>query len=142
MAVHHRWNDRLNLLGSVGWADISEFGRVQVDIDDNGIPGTTVDAGFRDVWNFGIGAEYQWKPDLELTAGFQLDTSMSTDRTRPIVIPLGSLYRYAIGADGCMRHHFHGLSAAAGEQQSGQDQPAEAFSLLQVPVHGGRLTRR
>lgn len=97
LAVHHQWNDKLNLLGSVGWADISEFGRVQVEVDDNGIPGTTVDAGFRDVWNFGIGAEYQWRPDLELTAGFQLDTSMSTDSTRPIVLPLGSLYRYAIG---------------------------------------------
>jgi long-chain fatty acid transport protein len=97
LGVHHRVNDRLNLLGSVGWAEISEFGRVQVDIDDNGIPGTTVDADFRDVWNFGIGAEYQWKPDLQLTAGFQMDTSMSTDRTRPIAIPLGNLYRYAVG---------------------------------------------
>jgi long-chain fatty acid transport protein len=97
LGVHHRVNDRLNLLGSVGWAEISEFGRVQVDIDDNGIPGTTVDADFRDVWNFGIGAEYQWKPDLQLTAGFQMDTSMSTDRTRPFAIPLGNLYRYAVG---------------------------------------------
>ena len=97
VAIHHQWNDRLNLLGSIGWADISEFGRVQVDIDDNGIPGTTVDSGFRDVWNFGIGAEYQWKPNLEFTGGFQVDTSMSTDRTRPIVIPIGALYRYALG---------------------------------------------
>ena len=97
VAVHHQWSDRLNLLGNVGWTDISEFARVQVSVDDNGIPGTTVDAGFRDVWNFGIGAEYQWKPDLELTAGFQMDTSMSTDRTRPIVIPIGALYRYALG---------------------------------------------
>lgn len=97
LGVHHQWNERLNLLGSVGWAEISQFARVQVDIDDNGIPGTTVDADFRDVWNFGVGAEYQWKPDLELTAGVHMDTSMSTDRTRPIVIPLGSLYRYALG---------------------------------------------
>ena len=33
----------------------------------------------------------------ELTGGFHVDTSMSTDRTRPIAIPLGTLYRYAIG---------------------------------------------
>ena len=97
VAVHHQWNERLNLLGNVGWTDISEFGRVQVNVDGAGMVDTTVDADFRDVWNFGIGAEYQWKPDLQLTAGFQMDTSMSTDRTRPIVIPIGSLYRYAIG---------------------------------------------
>jgi long-chain fatty acid transport protein len=96
-SVYHQWDGRLNLLGSVGWAEISQFGRVQVDIDDNGIPGTTVDADFRDVWNFGVGAEYQWKPDLQVTAGFHVDTSMSTDRTRPIPIPLGTLYRYAVG---------------------------------------------
>ncbi|MEN8759522.1 MAG: outer membrane protein transport protein, partial [Desulfobacterales bacterium] len=97
LAVHHQLNDRVNLLGNVGWAEISQFGRVQVEIEDNGIPGATVNADFRDVYNFGIGAEYQWKPDLQLTAGFHLDTSMSTDRTRPIPIPLGSLYRYAVG---------------------------------------------
>ena len=95
--MHHQLNDRLNLLGSVGWAEISQFGRIQVDIDDNGIPGTTVNADFRDVWNFGLGTEFQWKPNLQLTAGVQVDTSMSTDRTRPITIPLGTLYRYAIG---------------------------------------------
>jgi long-chain fatty acid transport protein len=97
IGIHHRWDDKLNLLASGGWAEISEFGRISVDIDDNGIPGTTVDADFRDVWNFGVGAEYQWKPDLQLTAGVAMDTNMSSTRTRSLAIPLGSLYRYAIG---------------------------------------------
>ena len=95
--IHHQWSDDLNILGSVGWDEISEFGHVQVEIDDNGIPGTTVDADFRDTWHFGIGAEYKYRPDLELTAGISYDTSMSTSRTRPLAIPLGSLYRYAVG---------------------------------------------
>jgi len=95
--IHHRYSDNLNLLGSVGWDEISEFAKVQVEIDDNGIPGTRVDAGFRDTWHFGVGAEYLWKPDLMLTAGISYDTSMSTQRTRPLAIPLGALYRYAIG---------------------------------------------
>ena len=95
--IHHRWDEKLNVMGSVGWDEISEFGRVQVEIDDNGIPGTRVDADFRDTWHFGVGAEYQWKPDLQFTAGISYDTSMSTGRTRPLAIPLGALYRYAIG---------------------------------------------
>jgi long-subunit fatty acid transport protein len=50
-----------------------------------------------------VGAEYKYKPKpkpkpkWELTAGFTFDTSMSSDRTRPIVIPLGTMYRYALG---------------------------------------------
>lgn len=95
--IHHRVNDRLNLLGSVGWDEISEFGRIQVNIEDNGIPGTAVDADFRDTWHFGVGAEYQWKPNLQLTAGVAMDTSMSSTRTRSLAIPLGTLYRYAVG---------------------------------------------
>ena len=95
--IHHRWNDKLNLLGSVGWDEISQFGRIDVDIDDNGIPGTTVNADFRDTWHFGVGGEYQWKPNLQLTAGVAMDTSMSSTRTRSLAIPLGTLYRYAVG---------------------------------------------
>jgi len=95
-AIHHQWNDKLALLGSIGWEEFSRFGKIQVEGDATGI-NTTLDADFRDVWHFGVGAEYQYKPRWEVTAGFSLDTSMSTDRTRPIVIPLGTMYRYAIG---------------------------------------------
>jgi long-chain fatty acid transport protein len=94
--IHHQLNDDLALLGSVGWEEFSKFGKVQVGIDHTGI-NTTLDEGFRDVWHFGVGAEYQYKPKWELTAGFSLDSSMSSDSTRPIVIPLGTMYRYALG---------------------------------------------
>lgn len=95
--IHHTYSENLNLLGSIGWDEISEFGHVQVEIDDNGIPGTTVNADFRDTWHFGVGAEYQWRSDTQLTFGVSYDTNMSTERTRPTAIPLGALYRYAVG---------------------------------------------
>jgi long-chain fatty acid transport protein len=95
--IHHRWSDNLNLLGSLGWDEMSAFGHIQVNVDDDGIPGTTVNADFRDTWHFGVGGEYQWNSRLQLTAGFALDTSMSSTRTRPVPIPLGTLYRYAVG---------------------------------------------
>ena len=96
-AIHHQWNDKLALLGSVGWEEFSEFGRIQVGVENVGGINTTLDADFRDVWHFGIGTEYKYRPKWELTGAFSLDSSMSTDRTRPIVIPLGTMYRYAIG---------------------------------------------
>jgi long-chain fatty acid transport protein len=97
-AVHHQLNDKVALLGSVGWEEFSAFGKVQVGVDvPNGGISTTLDENFRDVWHFGVGTEYQFDPKWEMTAGFSMDTSMSTDSTRPIVIPLGSMYRYALG---------------------------------------------
>jgi long-subunit fatty acid transport protein len=44
-----------------------------------------------------VGAEYKYNAKLDLTAGFTYDSSMSSSRTRPIVIPLGNMYRYAVG---------------------------------------------
>ena len=96
--IHHQWNDDLALLASVGWEEFSEFSRVQVEVDTAlGDVSSRVDADFRDVWHFGVGAEYKYNAKLELTAGFTYDTSMSSSRTRPIVIPLGNMYRYAVG---------------------------------------------
>jgi long-chain fatty acid transport protein len=97
VAVHHQWNDKIALLGSIGWEEFSEFGKVQVGVTDVGGISATLDEDFRDTWHFGLGSEYKFKPKWEVTTGINLDTSMSTDSTRPIVIPIGSLYRYAIG---------------------------------------------
>jgi long-chain fatty acid transport protein len=95
-AIHHQWDDKWALLGSVGWEEFSKFGKVQVGLANTGIH-TTLDEGFRDVWHFGVGTEYKYAPGWEMTGGFSVDSSMSSDRTRPITIPLGTLYRYAIG---------------------------------------------
>ena len=95
-AIHHQWSDDVALLGSVGWEEFSEFGKVQVGLNEQGIS-TTLDEGFRDVWHFGVGTEYKYAPGWEMTLGFSVDSSMSTDQTRPITVPLGTLYRYAIG---------------------------------------------
>ena len=94
--IHHQWDDKWALLGSVGWEEFSRFGKIQVGIAEDEIS-TTLDEDFRDVWHFGVGTEYKYAPDWEMTAGFSLDTSMSSDRTRPIVIPLGTMYRYGLG---------------------------------------------
>lgn len=95
-AVHYQWRDDLALLGSVGWDEWSAFSKIQVGLDDTEID-TTLHADFRDTWHAGIGAEYQYAPKLQLTGGFSFDSSMSSDRTRPIVLPLGSMYRYGVG---------------------------------------------
>jgi long-chain fatty acid transport protein len=67
-----------------------------VDLSGTAID-TTVDAGFDDTWHVGVGAEYQYNPELMLTAGFSYDSSMSDSDTRPINLPLGEMFRYGVG---------------------------------------------
>jgi long-chain fatty acid transport protein len=94
--AYHRLNGQWAILGSVGWDDWSRFGLVNVDLSGTE-PEARVDAGFDDTWHFGVGAEYQYNPDLMLTAGFSYDSSMMDSDTRPINLPLGEMYRYAAG---------------------------------------------
>ena len=94
--IYHRLNDRWALLGSVGWDDWSRFGVVNVDTS-GAVPESTVDIGFDDTWHFGVGAEYQYNPELMLTAGISYDSSMMDSDTRPINLPLGEMYRFASG---------------------------------------------
>ena len=96
LGAYHELNDQWAILGSVGWEDWSEFSRVRVRVVDTAVD-TTVDAGFRDVWHFGVAAQYQYSPQWLLSAGFSYDTSMATDATRPITLPLGAQYRYGAG---------------------------------------------
>jgi long-chain fatty acid transport protein len=94
--VFHQVNDQWAILGSVGWDEWSRFARIRVRVEDTGI-NRVVDAGFNDTWHFGVGTQYQYNPKLMLTAGFSYDTSMSTGSTRPIMLPLGAMYRYGLG---------------------------------------------
>ncbi len=93
---YHRFNDQWAMLGSVGWDDWSRFGLVNVDLSGTE-PEARIDLGFDDTWHLGVGAEYQYNPDLMLTAGFSYDSSMMDSDTRPINLPLGDMYRYAAG---------------------------------------------
>ncbi len=94
--VYHRFNDQWAMLGSVGWEDWSRFGLANVDVSGTE-PEARLDLGFDDTWHFGVGAEYQYNPDVLLTAGFSYDSSMMDSDTRPINLPLGDMYRYAAG---------------------------------------------
>jgi long-chain fatty acid transport protein len=94
--IFHQVNDKWAVLGSVGWDDWSRFSRVHVRIDGTQV-NTVVDAGFKDTWHFGVGAQYQYTPKLMLTAGFSYDTAMVNDAKRPITLPLGDMYRYGLG---------------------------------------------
>jgi long-chain fatty acid transport protein len=94
--IYHRFNDQWAVLGSVGWDDWSRFGRVRVEVQGTEIR-RVVDAGFKDTYHFGIGAEYQYNPMLMMTAGFSYDSSMMDSETRPINLPLGDMWRYGLG---------------------------------------------
>ena len=98
VAVFRQLTDKWALLGDIGWEEWSRFGEIDAQVRADG-SGTTLDLDTRDVWHFGIGAQYQYTPQWLLSAGFSYDTSMSSDANRPIILPVASMYRYGAGCE-------------------------------------------
>ena len=98
VALFHQLTDQWALLGDIGWESWSRFGEINAQVLPDG-SSTNVDLDTRDVWHFGIGAQYRYTPRWLLSAGFSYDTSMSSDANRPIILPVGKMYRYGAGVE-------------------------------------------
>jgi long-chain fatty acid transport protein len=97
-SAFHQLNDQWVLLGDVGWEEWSRMGQINVQVTPQG-NSSALDLDFRVVWHFAVGTQYQYTPQWMLSAGFAYDTSMSSDRTRPILLPFGAMYRYGAGLE-------------------------------------------
>ena len=96
LGVFHQLNDQWAVLGSVGWDNYSDFDKVAVKVED--LTGNLdVRLKYRDSWNFGIGAQYQYSPQWQYSAGISYASNIATEATRSIELPIGSQYKYGIG---------------------------------------------
>jgi long-chain fatty acid transport protein len=97
IGVFHKMDEKLSLLGSVGWDQWSHFGYVTASVNTS--PDVTSNLQFKDTWHVGIGAQYKQTPKYTLNAGFSYDTALSADRHRSLAIPLGDMYRFGVGGE-------------------------------------------
>jgi len=96
LSVFHQINDRWAVMADLGWEQWSQFGRIDVGVGDGAIE-RNVDAGFKDVWHYGIAGQYRYSPTWMFTGGFAYDSSFSNNDTRPAALPLQAMYRYGAG---------------------------------------------
>jgi len=97
LGVFHDLNEKWAILGSVGWDDWSEFGHVDVSVDDS--PEVTDELKFDDTWHVGVGAQYKYTQKWTINTGFSYDTGLSGKKHRSLAIPLGDMYRLGIGTE-------------------------------------------
>ncbi|MDF3935563.1 OmpP1/FadL family transporter [Pseudomonas citronellolis] len=100
LSVVHELDSQWSLLGSVGWQDWSDFGRVGVEVDTNAAgTSTTVDRKYKDSWNASIGTLYQYSPRLRWGIGFGYDSPMVDDSDRTVDNPAGAVWRMSTGVN-------------------------------------------
>jgi long-chain fatty acid transport protein len=98
VGVFHQLDDQWAVLGGVGWDEWSDFGKIKVKVQD--LTGTIrEELKFRDTWHFGIGAQYQYSPHWQYSAGISYDSNWQTEASRAIELPLGAMYRYGLGVE-------------------------------------------
>lgn len=97
-SLAHQLNGDWKLLGSLGWQDWSEFGRIGVEIDSNLITTSTVaDRQYQDTWHLSLGAQHQLNPKLRWNMGVAYDSSAVEDKQRTVDNPMAENWRLATG---------------------------------------------
>jgi long-chain fatty acid transport protein len=97
VSVYHELTDRLALMGDFGWEDWSEFGKVDVSVNETQTSLTT-NIPYQDTYHVGAGAQYRVNADWLVNAGFAYDTSMVKDADRTLALPVGASYKFGLGA--------------------------------------------
>lgn len=87
-------NDCLALLGELGWANWRCFQNTVVTIEGFSL---AIPRHWRNTYRAGLGAEYQWTPQVTGTLGISYDSSPTTVAHRLPDLPMDRQVRYGIG---------------------------------------------
>lgn len=98
-SAYHELNECWALLGSAGWQDWSKFGKVDVAVSSpESDRATTLDMHTKDTWHASLGVQNRSLRDWVFSAGMAYDSSMLSDKDRPITVPVGAIWRFGLGA--------------------------------------------
>lgn len=99
-SISHQLNDQWTVLGSLGWQDWSEFGRIGVEVDGNPNSSSVsreVNRNYKDTWHASIGAQNQMTQKLRINMGVGYDSSAVDDEDRTADMPINEGWRLATG---------------------------------------------
>jgi long-chain fatty acid transport protein len=88
LAISHKANDKLELLGDLTWTEWSVIQTLDLKNKDTGADLHRLSYKFHDTWRVGVGANYQLNNDLKLRFGMAYDKSPVRDAVdRTMTLP-------------------------------------------------------
>lgn len=97
LSGYHELNDKLAVMGDVGWENWKNFGEIQVSVGDV-VSDVTFNAHYLDTIHIALGAQYKVSAPWKLSLGAAYDSSMVDGANRTPTLPLGAMWHYAAGA--------------------------------------------
>lgn len=110
LSFFHDVNTRWAVLGSAGWQNWSQFGRVGIELDSINSTSLTVNREYQDTWHSSLGFQYKSAYAWNFSSGVAYDSSMVTNANRTADTPVGQTWRFGLGAQyplsGCSKLNF------------------------------------
>jgi long-chain fatty acid transport protein len=100
-SIFHQIDDRWAVLGSVGWQQWSQFGQIQIGVNDSTNPTSlTTSIDFKDTWHGAVGAQYRISEPWLLNFGVAYDSGYqsSSSNVSPL-LPSNAAWRFGVGAE-------------------------------------------
>jgi len=97
LSGYHEINDRLAIMGNVGWQNWSDFGSIDVTVSAEDTNSLAVDLNYKDTWHVAAGLQYKASEPLLLSLGIAYDSSMMDDKERSPSVPVGEVWRFGAG---------------------------------------------
>ena len=98
VSAYHELTDRFAIMGNFGWDNWSQFGKIDVALVNQASASATTAINYQDTYHVAIGGQYRLNPDWLLNTGFAYDSSMVKDEDRTLSLPVGSTYKFGLGA--------------------------------------------
>jgi len=99
-SVFFQLDDRWALLGSLGWQQWSQFGQVQIGINDSTNPTSlTTNLDFKDTWHLAAGAQYRISEPWLLNFGIAYDSGYQSSSNVSPLLPSNAAWRFGVGGE-------------------------------------------
>jgi long-chain fatty acid transport protein len=97
---YHEIDARWALLGNLGWQDWSEFGEVEIGIDNSQDPvSLTNPLSFDDTWHVAVGAQYRANADWTVNLGMAYDSGFQDGDDVSPLFPVNDAWRVGAGGE-------------------------------------------
>ena len=129
-------DERWAVMGNVGWQQWSNFGEVEVGIENTLDPqGFTTALDFKDTWHVAVGAQYRPGGPWTLNFGVAYDSGFQSGSNVSPLLPVNAAWRFGVGGEEQVSKTFKW--GVAGELLYGGTLDVDKRSTL-PPALGGR----
>lgn len=98
VGAHHDVSPDWALMADLGWESWSQFGKVELSVDNANPASLTKTVAYQDTWHVAAGAQFRPAEPWLVSGGIAYDSSMMGDDARTVMTPVGAAWRFSLGA--------------------------------------------